>query len=280
MPDFASLQIACYTQFRMIVGEFNLPSGKNSGTIASIAVYYIIYFLMVFSLLLNFFLAIVIDSYSNVKEAVKGCKVESNVLWDLFATIAYPVVATYRGWPSRVTLVHRLMRKDMDEDGINDEEEEEFVEAPVTAELLEKFGILSIKAAESLMQHYHYMCPSLLISWEEKFAELEHIKWYKELKVLDRIRSTLHSDQVKSSNDEADQHWVIPVSKLSQFCDSDSDQGKDTSTDIIEMRASLEAQLKEIRQIVAHGEGARQRPALERADSGEAKWFGPCCVGR
>merc|ERR1719491_2404879 len=57
MPDFASLQIACYTQFRMIVGEFNLPSGKNSGTIASIAVYYIIYFLMVFSLLLNFFLA-------------------------------------------------------------------------------------------------------------------------------------------------------------------------------------------------------------------------------
>merc|ERR1719203_1141736 len=86
--------------------------------------YCIIYFLMVFSLLLNFFLAIVIDSYSNVKDAVKDCQIESNVLWDIMATIIYPVWACFRKWPQREVLLRELMKADLDRDGKNDEDQE------------------------------------------------------------------------------------------------------------------------------------------------------------
>jgi hypothetical protein len=67
----------------MICGEFGLPTDSDSGFLLIMGVYTVMYFFMAFSLLLNFFLAIVIDSYAAVQDKVKECTIESTIGWDI-----------------------------------------------------------------------------------------------------------------------------------------------------------------------------------------------------
>jgi hypothetical protein len=52
----------------------------------------VIYFLVAFSLLLNFFLAIVIDSYAVVMDSVKECVIEYIIFWDVYGVLLYPIL--------------------------------------------------------------------------------------------------------------------------------------------------------------------------------------------
>jgi hypothetical protein len=55
---------------------------------------------MAFSLLLNLFLAIVIDSCAPVQDKGKGCNIWSTTAWDLYAPpLVYPGLARLRDWP-------------------------------------------------------------------------------------------------------------------------------------------------------------------------------------
>jgi len=186
VADFGDFQTSLYTQFRMIVGEFNLPTDEDSGFKFTFGLYAIIYFLMVFSLLLNFFLAIVIDSYANVKDSVKDCKVENSVAWDIPAAFAYPMIAMIRGWPQRPKFVKQLMRTDMNQDGQNDEDEVNGV--AITAESLVRFGFMkNINSALAFMRYYEYTCPAIGLNWQEKAMQLDHKKAVQKANILDKV---------------------------------------------------------------------------------------------
>eukprot|EP00446_Apocalathium_sp_SHHI-4_P007564 CAMPEP_0177154112 /NCGR_PEP_ID=MMETSP0367-20130122/1461_1 /TAXON_ID=447022 ORGANISM="Scrippsiella hangoei-like, Strain SHHI-4" /NCGR_SAMPLE_ID=MMETSP0367 /ASSEMBLY_ACC=CAM_ASM_000362 /LENGTH=172 /DNA_ID=CAMNT_0018599361 /DNA_START=17 /DNA_END=532 /DNA_ORIENTATION=+ len=130
-----------------------MNTGPESGFDLVWGLWCITYFIMVFSLLLNFFLAIVVDSYSNVKEAVKSCQIERDIVWDVFAAFTYPLFAFLNGLPQRGKLIAGLIRADLDQDGKNDEEGASNI--PVTAEMLDKFDIVkSKKKARSLFKFY------------------------------------------------------------------------------------------------------------------------------
>merc|ERR1712194_876445 len=90
MVEFGGIGVSLFTQFRYLFGEWELP---GEGFSYVLGVYCILFFVMVFSLLLNFFLAIVIDSYSAVKDKVSECVIENSVFFDIGATFFYPVWA-------------------------------------------------------------------------------------------------------------------------------------------------------------------------------------------
>jgi len=186
VADFGNFWTACYTQFRMLVGEFQMPIGENSGFEITFGFYTIVYFIVVFSLLLNFFLAIVVDSYSNVKDAIVHCKVENNVIWDVLATFSFPVLACIHGWPQRGTILQRLMRADIDQDFKNDEDT---FDLPVRVEDMEKFGIITGKGRAALFfKHYHRVCTALAFDHEDKDSTLEHTTILRNQIALDGIR--------------------------------------------------------------------------------------------
>jgi len=186
VADFGNFWTACYTQFRMLVGEFQMPTGENSGFDITFGFYTIVYFVVVLSLLLNFFLAIVVDSYSNVKDAIVHCKVENNVIWDVLATFSFPVLAFIHGWPQRGTILEKVLRADIDQDFNNDEDQ---FDLPVRVEDMEKFGIITGKDRAALFfKHYHRICPALDFDHEDKDSTLEHTTILRNQIALDGIR--------------------------------------------------------------------------------------------
>jgi hypothetical protein len=55
-----------------------------------------------------------------------------------------------------------MMHLDLDRDGKNDEEQTEII--PVTPQLLVEFGLVSsAECAESLLEHFTWVCPAMAI---------------------------------------------------------------------------------------------------------------------
>ena len=53
-------------------------------------------------LMLNFILAIIVDSYAGIKELVVECVVENNVVSDVVSLLFYEVYGRfYHGWPAQ-----------------------------------------------------------------------------------------------------------------------------------------------------------------------------------
>ncbi|XP_033243673.1 polycystic kidney disease 2-like 2 protein isoform X1 [Drosophila miranda] len=65
-PDFYSLVISMLTMIRMILGDFRYNLIQESDRVIG-PIYFITYILLVFFILLNIFLAIIMESYSSVK---------------------------------------------------------------------------------------------------------------------------------------------------------------------------------------------------------------------
>jgi len=193
-PDFADFGVTCYTQFRMICGEFNLEDGAGAGFDIIFGTYTVCYFFFSFSLLLNFFLAIVIDSYSHVIDKVKECNVEHMVIWDIPATLIYPVRALLAGYPQRGRLLKRLLRSDLNLDGRNDEVATAVT--PVTLEHLVSAKVVqSMRVALGVMKHYQFICPSAVIGYEEKAHGLEHQALQSRINTIDAIRGKYVSEE-------------------------------------------------------------------------------------
>lgn len=97
-PGFETLLVACLTQFQMLVGEFPWDSmrGLAATDFMLLQVYTLLFTLFTFFVLLNFFLAIVVDSFTKVKEEVSAMVVENNVLWDLGDVIILKVAEFYQ----------------------------------------------------------------------------------------------------------------------------------------------------------------------------------------
>eukprot|EP00929_Paragymnodinium_shiwhaense_P105520 TRINITY_DN70579_c0_g1_i1.p1 TRINITY_DN70579_c0_g1~~TRINITY_DN70579_c0_g1_i1.p1 ORF type:complete len:2764 (-),score=583.45 TRINITY_DN70579_c0_g1_i1:26-8317(-) len=196
MKEFRSMSMAAYTQFGMLVGEFILP---EEGFTTSYAIYCIIFFVLVFTLLTNFFLALVVDSYAEVKEQVKMCKIVNSLGWDIMATFLYPIRARIRGWPQRGEMLKRLLKADLDGDDQNDEHDNEDVHFGVKD--LVRSGVTegSVVRAQSMMSHYMFVCPSIEVGYDPSVPLLEHQRLWRHMVVLDRLHFEARHAERRSS---------------------------------------------------------------------------------
>uniref|UniRef100_UPI00358FF19E polycystin-2-like protein 1 n=1 Tax=Myxine glutinosa TaxID=7769 RepID=UPI00358FF19E len=75
VKDFSTFSNCIFTQFRIILGDFDFPAIENANRILG-PIYFTTYVFFVFFVLLNMFLAIINDTYSEVKEDLSKKKSE------------------------------------------------------------------------------------------------------------------------------------------------------------------------------------------------------------
>merc|ERR1719461_710071 len=76
--DFRSITDSIFTLFRMILGDFNFKAIESASTFLG-PVYFLSYIFFVFFVLLNMFLAIINDTYSEVKAEIAAQKNEFEI---------------------------------------------------------------------------------------------------------------------------------------------------------------------------------------------------------
>ena len=82
--DFRTFMDSVFTLFRMILGDFNFKAIESASIVLG-PIYFLTYIFFVFFVLLNMFLAIINDTYADVKQEVKNRKADFQ-LGDFFKT--------------------------------------------------------------------------------------------------------------------------------------------------------------------------------------------------
>jgi len=221
LEKFGSFPMTCDTQFKMIIGEFPFDDKDFSPDVVLYFVYLLVFAFVVFFLLLNFFLAIVVDSYAAIQEKVKETVVEHAFLADIGASLLYPPFAILNGLPQRRTLFDRLLLMDIDADLRNDEEtEERGADVIVHPESLVRCKIVqNLQHAYQLLAFYMIVCPSLHVDYEETSVALEHQKSLNRELDLDKLRFKLDNPEPPKkiegkADDEATEKIVLRLDQL------------------------------------------------------------------
>merc|ERR1719379_1229844 len=83
-PAFDTFPSSMWTQFQMIVGEYPWPDGGLQDGMQGMMqfVYLFIFTFLIFFVLLNFFLAIVVDAFCGLKQAVADNRSENPFFYD------------------------------------------------------------------------------------------------------------------------------------------------------------------------------------------------------
>ena len=79
--------MAMDTQFRLLMGDWGIPNFS-----VLFGGYAIIFIFVVFFTLLNFFLAIIVDSYAKVTEKVGESLIEQNVILDVWSVCKFSLI--------------------------------------------------------------------------------------------------------------------------------------------------------------------------------------------
>ncbi|CAD7939844.1 unnamed protein product [Amoebophrya sp. A120] len=190
-PKFASFMDSFITQFEMLMGEYPWPESTLDQNFGLFFSYLNIYSLVVFFILLNFLLAIIVDSYASVKEMVNTCEVECNILTDIVALLCYPYMRVVYQWPERGELIRKLLALDVNFDFINDEEEEEDSVAVTESALVRGKVFPSAVRARQFLNYYLFLAPALDVDREEDAGALEHQRKLRALRNLDILRERL-----------------------------------------------------------------------------------------
>jgi len=116
LPQFSTFGKTMESQARMMFGEFIYADGAHHLSAGYTAMYWIYagtYMLIVFFIMLNFFLAIIVDAFVEVKERMED---ESSPLilnslgGDLFLTFQANLRWRYGAWPPRSKFIEALKR--------------------------------------------------------------------------------------------------------------------------------------------------------------------------
>eukprot|EP00397_Hematodinium_sp_SG-2012_P002685 GEMP01002693.1.p1 GENE.GEMP01002693.1~~GEMP01002693.1.p1 ORF type:complete len:1251 (+),score=194.05 GEMP01002693.1:508-3753(+) len=188
---YATFGATCYSQFNMIIGEYPMDPVVE---LQSLYVAYLFVFCVVmFLIIMNFFLAILIDSYSAIKDQVNECRVAQNFLSDVYFTLAFPYHQWAHKWPSRWQLIDMLLRADVDGNNINDEEQS-FAVSVAPQDLVEQEIIPDLDSATALITHYLDVSPDLAGAKKNNKNDtpvLEHHIVLKRLLQLDLVSHDL-----------------------------------------------------------------------------------------
>jgi len=110
--NFSTLMRASDTQLKMLTGEFPFAEGNESMTKF---IYYVMYIGTFFFILVNFLLAIIVDSYEANKDAVKGNSQSGNFLVDTARCLWQHGKAHRYGWPKLGHLLYDLRKLVVDD---------------------------------------------------------------------------------------------------------------------------------------------------------------------
>uniref|UniRef100_A0A663MW78 Polycystin 2 like 2, transient receptor potential cation channel n=1 Tax=Athene cunicularia TaxID=194338 RepID=A0A663MW78_ATHCN len=87
VEEFSSFQNCIFTQFRIVLGDFNFDTIESANRVLG-PIYFITFVFFVFFILLNVFLAIINDTYSEVKAAFQAIPSQELHLRDLFRQVS------------------------------------------------------------------------------------------------------------------------------------------------------------------------------------------------
>eukprot|EP00449_Zooxanthella_nutricula_P048076 CAMPEP_0198596524 /NCGR_PEP_ID=MMETSP1462-20131121/143287_1 /TAXON_ID=1333877 /ORGANISM="Brandtodinium nutriculum, Strain RCC3387" /LENGTH=890 /DNA_ID=CAMNT_0044328165 /DNA_START=10 /DNA_END=2679 /DNA_ORIENTATION=+ len=108
---FATVGIALGSQTKMLFGEWIYADNADDLTGVMVAMYWIYaltFMLLLLYTLLNFFLAIVVDAFVQVKTHIAVQTFEQNVCLDIFDLLRSGVQYRSRSWPARSTLLKAI----------------------------------------------------------------------------------------------------------------------------------------------------------------------------
>ena len=114
---FQGLTNALNRELEMLIGEF--PWRNNPTSLYTF--YFTFYILVVFITMLNFLLAVIVEKYEGMKDAIRECKIEKSFFEDVCYTFWYyrhtgwlARILGLSGWPTRASLAHALAAADVD----------------------------------------------------------------------------------------------------------------------------------------------------------------------
>jgi hypothetical protein len=76
----------------------------------------------------------------------------------------------------------------------NDEEESEAVIVEISSQMIQDFELASKKTADSLIAHYNWICPAVMVGYKEKEQGLDHHRLKNRLDFVDRIKFKYKTD--------------------------------------------------------------------------------------
>jgi len=210
LSEFSSVFEGSVSQYRMLIGDFPFDQRETlSGEQFLYFLYIVVFSLAVFFFLLNFFLAIVVDSYAAVKEQVTKSVVERMVLLDIMYLGVFQVFHIIFSWPNRTKLLDTMLMADMDMDMKDDEEQEADTVVCTPQALVFNHITKDLKTARSLMGFYLWVCPDLHIEAEEDNPELEHQTSFKRIRKLDILLHKLMNRKVSGVTAASNEETVV-----------------------------------------------------------------------
>jgi len=96
---FSSPSQACWTQLGMFIGEYGFALPEDTPDVEFI-IYQLVFIFCVFLILLNFFLAIVVEAYAAVRRAIEECEVEDELIHDFIDIVYTLFLQTWLRWPA------------------------------------------------------------------------------------------------------------------------------------------------------------------------------------
>jgi hypothetical protein len=189
---FQSLTNALNRELEMLIGEF--PWRNNPTSLYTF--YFTFYILVVFITMLNFLLAVIVEQYEGMKDAIRECKIEKSFFIDVCYTFGYyrhtgrlARILGLSGWPARASLAHAPAAADVDGDQHFDRDD---VSYPVSVATLE--GLVDVntdqklfkdgKTVKDFIRWYAKLFPQIRYQWlETREPVLAHQqrqkRWYK-----------------------------------------------------------------------------------------------------
>merc|ERR1719247_92514 len=119
LPGHATFELSCISQFRMIFGEFIYDEEADSLPNDQYMLYWAYagtFMIVAFFILLNFFLAIVVDNFMVVKEEVAEFNAENSIWIDVLDLVDSLFKYRKYKWPSRSAVINFLNARGSDDD--------------------------------------------------------------------------------------------------------------------------------------------------------------------
>jgi hypothetical protein len=214
IPEFSTFGEACSRQFEMLVGEYPWDSlaGLPDNVWYMYVVYLIMYTILAFFILVNFFLAIVVESFMQVKEQIENQVTENASPYDTMDIfLKIPLYLVY-GWPRRGKIIASLKEEgDLDHLQRLVEDNKDKVDAEIeyqgtvdATSLVRNFPSgFTLKSAETFLKVYRRTVPDLEF---EKFEQdnqrimLEDLKdtMNKRKSILEEMRAPEEAMEAKA----------------------------------------------------------------------------------
>jgi len=176
IASFGTIGTTLASQVQMMFGEFIKADGVDTLDGSMAAIYWIFastFMLLVIWTLMNFFLAIIVDSFVEVKEANAKNIAARGFVTDVFSVVYGMIVSTMKRWPPRSVVLdfcHKHM-ENLGDDGktfmteliSHYAETIEVKQTFITHKDIERdFREFDTLGLAEFMLHYYYRCPAVL----------------------------------------------------------------------------------------------------------------------